>query len=174
MRLALAAIAAISLTFVTPMAAAADLTEAEIAVTPATIEVDLGDRATIEVTISNTSDADLSDAVAHIDITDLTGGGSVDPEDWSSTLSRALDPVPAGQSRRIQWELQPISPGTFTLYAVALSGESDAVAVSETVTISVADRRSLNPNGILPIAVGAPLVVGAVLGLRIRSGRARP
>ena len=48
-------------------AGASDLASAEVDVTPSTIDVDLGDRATIDVTVTNHGDVDVTDVVAHIE-----------------------------------------------------------------------------------------------------------
>lgn len=152
-------------------AAVAQDADVIIDVSPSVIDIDLGDRTDIELTITNTGNEPLSDAFAHIDVVDLDSEESADAEDWSSVLNRSIPTIAPGESATITWDIQPITPGTYTLYAVALSADSAAVAVTDTVTINVADKRSLNPNGILPVAVGAPLLVGAALAFRFRRHR---
>ena len=75
-------------------------------------------------------------------------------------MSRAAHTSAAAWRRpdsRDGWQPTTDLTGTFTLDAVALTSSSDTVVVSQTVEILVADRRSLNPNGILPIDIGAPI-----------------
>lgn len=143
-----------------------------IEISPTEIDVDLGDRTDIELTITNTSDAALSGAVAHIDVVDLGSDESADAEDWSSVLNQPIPTIDPGESTTITWDIQPIAPGTYTLYAVALDPAAQAIAVTDAVTIDVADKRSLNPNGILPVAVAAPTLVGLLLAKRFRRHRA--
>ncbi|MDH4076217.1 MAG: hypothetical protein OEW29_09800, partial [Acidimicrobiia bacterium] len=66
------------------------------------------------------------------------------------------------------WQLQPISPGTYSIYAVALSAGVDNTTVSNIATVDVADQRSLNPGGILPVAIAAPAITGGLLALQTR------
>lgn len=135
---------------------------------PSALDIPLGETTVVEITVTNNGSAEASGVIAHIDITDLADDGSVDAEDWSSVLSKPVPSLAPGQSTTLRWDLQPISPGDYTLYAVALSPASSSVAATDTVAIAVADRRSLNPNGILPIAVGAPVLVGLGLTWRLR------
>lgn len=131
----------------------------------------LGDSIELTVRVDNVGAADTVPLVVHIDITDLSGEGSVDPEDWTATLSIPIDAVPAGESRTAAWALQPISPGEFTVYAVVLAPELDAVHTSRVLRVSVDDQRSLNPGGILPVALGMPAIVGGLLLGQIGRGR---
>jgi hypothetical protein len=133
----------------------------------------LGDTLDLAITVTNSGPATTESLVLHIDITDLGGDGSVDPEDWTATLSKPVGQLGPGESRRVDWRLQPISGGSFTLYAVALAAGVDNLASSNVVTIDVTDQRSLNPNGILPAAIGTPTVVGALLVVQVRRSRRR-
>ena len=96
---------------------------------------------------------------------------SVDPEDWTATLSKPIGPVSAGESATVEWTIQPISGGTFATYAVVLSAGADSVAASNVLQITVADQRTLNPGGILPVAIGAPIIVGMLLVAQLRAAR---
>ena len=74
----------------------------------------------------------------------------------------------------VRWEIQPISGGNFTVYAVALAAGSGNVTASGATLISVDEQRSLNPEGVLPVALAAPVVVGGLLliqQLAARRGR---
>lgn len=165
--IALATIAAaLTLVLLGPAAHAAD--DLDIQASPSIIDIDLGDLTNIELTITNNTENTISDAVAHIDIVDLSTDGSADAEDWSSTLNKPVPLIPPGESATLSWDIQPITPGTYSLYAVALDPNSTAVAVTDTVTINVTDKRSLNPNGILPVAIAIPTLVGLALATRHR------
>ena len=58
--------------------------------------------------------------------------------------------------------MQPISSGQFVLYAVALTPGASDVASSNVLAIDVTEQRSLNPEGILPVAIAGPVIVGGL------------
>ncbi|GEM_PF-6935591 len=148
--------------------AAEPLDAVSIEVTPTEVEVQLGERIDLTVTVTNNGEAAVEGLIAHIDITDLDVSGSVDPEDWVKTLSRDVGTLEAGQSATRTWNVQPISSGSFTVYAVALAPEGSTAAASNVVTVDVAHRASLNPQGVLPVSIGVPAVIGALLLTRLR------
>lgn len=145
--------------------------ELEVEVTPGRIDAILGDAFDIEVTVTNLSDQPTAALVAHIDITDPAQSTSVDPEDWTETLSQTIGVLPPGGTESVAWTLQPISPGSFHLYAVALSGENNGVQASLATTIDVEFVQTLNPEGVLPVVVAGPIVIGALLLIVIRRSR---
>jgi uncharacterized membrane protein len=154
-----------------PLSVAAQAPAAvEIAVNPGSIDTTLGQTERVEVVVTNTSSGPVGTLAVHIDITDPAGESSVDPEDW--TLTQEVGGLEPGESRSVIWSVQPISNGTFSMYAVALVSGSVDVAVSNAVTVRVASRRTLNPEGILPVAVASPIVVGALLILNLRRSSA--
>jgi uncharacterized protein (DUF58 family) len=172
-RLVLASHLLLGFLFVAPASVGADsITPVEVTIAPTQSTVALGDTLEVTVRVANPLAATTPPLVVHLDITDPTASGSVDPEDWTSTLSQPTAEIAAGQSTTLTWELQPISPGQFSVYAVVLSAESDTLVPSTVLTVRVTEARSLNPGGILPVALGAPLVIGALLvGQTIRGRR---
>lgn len=157
-----------------PVAATAQIdTGVTVAVDPASDEVVLGDSFEISVAVANTADAPTPPLAIHIDITDPASDGSVDPEDWTSTLTKSLGAVDPGTARTLTWTLQPISAGRYSIYAVALSSGGDDGALSNIATVTVDDQRSLDPGGILPVAIAMPSVIGGLLLFRLRRRGAR-
>lgn len=137
------------------------------------VAVELGEMVDLAILVTNNSPEPARDLVVHIDITSLDRDGSVDPEDWTPTLSKPIDQLEVGRSATIPWTIQPISPGRFTVYAVVLSPDSTVVPTSNAVMIDVVDRRTLNPQGVLPVALGMPAVVGLLFLDRVRRNRNR-
>ncbi len=153
-------------------AATPGLDRITVEITPVHADVALGDTIEMRVTITNSSEVARDDLVAHIDVTSPDRGGSVDPEDWTATLSKPVGQLAAGASATIDWSIQPISPGTFQVYAVALAADADDVAGSNVLMVSVTDQRSLNPQGVLPVVLIVPAAVGALFFSRLRRNRA--
>ena len=153
-------------------ASATSITDAvTVAIEPATVDLVLGESTDITVAVTNTGARSTPPLVVHLDITNPDKNVSVDPEDWTSELSQQIGVVAPGDTVTLDWNLQPISPGTFSAYTVALSSGVPDLAASNVVRVSVADRRSLNPGGILPVAIGAPAVVGGLLLVQMRFAR---
>ena len=150
MRLLTVAIGVAAITFTPSTGHAESLAEGvSVAVAPATGDVILGESLDITVEVTNRGVDALDGLVVHIDITSLDDAGSVDPEDWTSTLSKPVGALAADGTATVDWRIQPISAGTFSLYAVVLAPGDDTVAASNVLRVSVDDRRSLDPNGIL-------------------------
>lgn len=132
----------------------------------------LGDALDVSVTVSNPTDETTTHLVVHLDITDPEISTSVDPEDWTSTLSIPIGTIGPGGSAVANWSIQPISGGTFAVYAVVLATGADSTSVSNVLTVDVIDRRNLNPGGILGAALGVPGLIGLLLVARLRYARA--
>lgn len=167
-------VAAALLTFVltAPQLASAQVGEnVTVTISPTTSAVVLGGDFDLQVTVTNNATVATQPLAIHLDITDPEQKASVDPEDWTSTLTKQIGVVGPGETVTVDWNLQPIAPGTFTAYAIALAPGSDSVAVTNTLTVTVEDQRSLNPGGILAVSIAAPLAVGSLLGVQQISAR---
>ena len=140
---------------------------------PATSSVRLGESLDLRITVTNQGTRPTSALVVHLDITDPSRSTSVDPEDWTSTLSKPVGPLAAGRSAVVRWTIQPISSGAFSAYAVALAPGVDELATSNLLQVRVTGKRALNPGGILLVAVGVPAFVGGLLVLQVARSRRR-
>ncbi len=142
-----------------------------VRIDPATSAVDLGGAVDLRVEVTNNGSASSPPLVVHLDITDPARSTSVDPEDWTATLSRPVGRVDAGATVTVDWTIQPISSGTFATYAVVLSPGAEDVATSNVLQVQVAEQRTLNPRGILLVALGVPGLIGGLLLLQRRLSR---
>lgn len=154
--------------------ASADLSSDQILVrvTPERVSTSVGTAVEVTVTLVNNTPDPTPELAIHLDITDPRLSGSVDPEDWTSTLTRSTSVVESGQQVTVSWTIIPIGPGDFVLYATALDVnagvEPGMIAVSNGVPVHVERKRSFNPEGVLPIAVTIPAVIGVTLLWRYR------
>jgi hypothetical protein len=146
-----------------------------------TVEVDrtavstsLGHKFRFRTTIANHGRASATDLVAHLSVLSLDGDVYVDPEDWSSHRSRYLPAIPAGGTLTLTWKLQAVNSGRIGVYVAVLprSGAAVPPVTGATVRVAIAKRRTLNSGGILPLAVGIPVLLGGLtLGLRVKRKR---
>ena len=134
----------------------------------------LGHTFAFTTTFANRAATPSAALIAHLNVLSLRAGVYVDPEDWSSHRTRYLGTIQAHGSRTITWRVQAVNAGSFAAY-VALVDQNGAPrppTTTATVRISVADRKTLDSGGILPLALGLPALLGlAWIGLRL--GRAR-
>jgi hypothetical protein len=171
MRGVLALVSALVLVSLAPAAGAADLGAVSVTLSPGTSNVTLGEKLPLEITVTNRGPASTPPLVVHLDVTDPDRSTSVDPEDWTSTLSKRVAPLAPGASAKVGWTVQPISRGTFAAYAVVLSSGVDNVAVSDVLHVDVTGRRALNPGGILFVSLGVPASILALLLLQLARAR---
>jgi len=162
-------IAVLTAVLLGPLSAVAQIPPSlELSIEPTSINTTLGQTETVSVTVTNSANVSVGPLAVHIDITDPSSESSVDPEDWTPTLTQEVRELAAGESDTVVWEIQPISSGSFSVYVVALLPGSAELAVSKAVVVNVESSRVLNPQGILPVAVASPLLIGALLIVNLR------
>jgi hypothetical protein len=111
--------------------------------------------------------------VAHLNVVSLDPQTYVDPEDWSTHRTRYLAPVAAGGTRSVRWTVKAVSAGPIAIYVTAVPAEGAApIAVGPVLHVQVADRRTLNSGGVVPLALAVPAAL-AVIAVAARR-RARP
>jgi hypothetical protein len=148
-----------------PPAAAAQ-SELHTALTVAPNPVKTGDRPTVTATVTNVS-AQPVGAVLILGLVDMTPGqpAPLDLETWTGNPASVEVPVLGpGASASATWHLVMMKPGTLGLYATALTQPYGPLQSSALTTLSIRDRRVLNPANILPVAVGEPLLLLSVIG----------
>jgi len=102
-------------------------------------------------------------------------GDVVDPEDWSPQRTQYLEPLGPGQSVTQSWRINAILDGDYMVYIVLLPAPAGPEATSHPVAssgihLTVTPFTKLNPRGVLPYAIGGPILVlvGIVLIYRMR------
>jgi hypothetical protein len=144
-----------------------------VAVDRTVVTTQLGHKFHFRSTFRNASGASASGLIAHLNVLSLQQSVYVDPEDWSSHRTKFLPPIPAGGSLTVTWPMEAVNHGKFDVYVTLVEQRSlgDTPAIGPAVRIAVADRRTLNSGGILPLALGIPAFLGLLtLTLRRRRG----
>jgi hypothetical protein len=166
---ALSAAAALAASLASPAGAS----RFSVSVSRAQITTDLGDRFTFSSTVVNHGRTAARGLIAHLNVVGLEPSVYVDPEDWSSHRTIYLDALPPGGSTTITWRLQAVSAGAVDVYVAVLPRRSIARSptTGPAVRVAVADKRTLNSGGILPLALGVPALLGLLaLAVRFRRG----
>jgi len=95
-------------------------------------------------------------------------GEPIDPEDWSPQRTQSIDPLAPGQSATLSWRVNAILEGDVMIYMVAIpqpAGEnvtSHPVA-SPGIHLTVTPFTKINPGGVLPIAIGGPVLLLVII-----------
>ncbi len=115
--------------------------------------------------ITNTSNRPVKEAVAYVSLVDVTKGqqAPVDLEDWSAHRAITVPSLAAGQSRDVNWSLRLVKGGNYALYANAVARGTTRASVGQEIPLFVKTKQNLNPGGVLPVALGVPVLAGAAL-----------
>ena len=158
-------VAALVASLALPAGVAAQPDRTSVTVDRTHISAPLGGRFFFRTTIANLATSETGALIAHLNILSLRAGVYVDPEDWSSERTRYLGTIAADESRTITWKLKAVGSGSFAAYITVLAQDSSGPPrTSDTVRISVEERRTFNSGGILPLALGVPAFVGLLAG----------
>jgi hypothetical protein len=123
-------------------------------------------------TVRNDGDQPLTGLIAHLNILSVDPDVYVDPEDWSSERTHFLAPVPPGGAVEMSWRVQAVNSGDLVVYvAVTAGGGPGPVVASNPLRLTVTEERAINAGGVLPVAVGMPLLVLALMGATARRRR---
>ena len=137
------------------------------------ISTSIGRDFTFTTPVANRAPAPTEPLVAHLNVLSLRPGVYVDPEDWSSRRTVFIGSIPARSRRTIRWKVKAVNSGDIGIYVAVLpqSGETPPVT-SPTIHVGIAQRRTLNSGGIVPLAAGIPAALAALaLGLRLSRKR---
>ena len=138
------------------------------------IAVPLGSKFSFRTTITNDGSAPTGRLIAHLNVLDLTGNTYVDPEDWSTSRTKYVDPIPAGGSTTITFSGRAVNHGHLGLYVAVLdrAGSPRPPSTTPTIRLDVTARRTLNAGGIVPVAAGVPAAL-ALLTFGVSFARRR-
>jgi ABC-2 type transport system permease protein len=103
-------------------------------------------------------------------------GEVVDPEDWSPQRTQYLETLTPGQSAKLSWRVNAILDGDYLVYMVVIPEPEGRDATSQPVAspgihLTVTPFTRLNPGGVLPYAIGGPLLLLVVIFLVYRHRR---
>jgi ABC-type transport system involved in multi-copper enzyme maturation permease subunit len=135
-----------------------------------------GDEVLFDTVVTNNGSQQFPAVIVAMNIINLDKEGDVvDPEDWSPQRTQYLESLAPGESKTLSWTVNTILDVEFMVYVVAIPHPQDAqgpsqIAASPGIHFTVAKFTSLNPSGVLPFALGVPvvLVLAIVVLFRMR------
>ena len=91
-------------------------------------------------------------------------GEAIDPEDWSSKRTQSINSLAAGQSATLSWRVNAILDGDVMIYMVAIPQPEGKHVISHPIAspgihLTVTPFTKLSPIGVLPVAMGGPLLL---------------
>jgi hypothetical protein len=145
---------------------------------PLHISVDLdytvvkaGDKVVYNTMLNNSGTEASPPLSVAMNIINLDAAGDVvDPEDWSPQRTQYLESLGPGQSTKQSWVVNAILDGDYLIYMVLIPEPAGQKATSHPVAssaihLTVTPFTKLNPRGVLPYAVGGPIVL--LLGMSL-------
>jgi hypothetical protein len=128
-----------------------------VALNRTTVSTRIGQKFDFSTNIRNGGERPVPGVVAHLNIVSLDPNVYVDPEDWSSHRTRYLGTIASQASRQVRWDVQAVNSGHFVVYvAVVERSGAGTVIASKPLRASVAQQRTLNSSGVIPLAAAIP------------------
>jgi ABC-2 type transport system permease protein len=149
----------------------------EISIDLDTQVVDAGTPVLYSTQVTNNGSETSRPLIVAMNIINLDAKGEiVDPEDWSPQRTQYLDSLAPGQSAKHSWRVNAILDGDYMVYMVAIPEPTGTDATSHPVAssgihLTVKPFTKLNPAGVLPYAIGGPVLLGLVIYLAFRHRR---
>jgi ABC-2 type transport system permease protein len=96
------------------------------------------------------------------------GGEPIDPEDWSPQRTQSIDSLAPGESATLSWRVNAILEGDVMIYMVAIPQPESENTTSHPIAspgihLTVTPFTKLNPSGVLPIAIGIPIILLVII-----------
>ena len=143
--------------------------QVEVTLDRTEVSTRIGDSFSFDSRVRNIGTEPLRDVVAHLNIAGLESDIYVDPEDWSEDRTRFLGTLGPGETTTVAWDVKAVTGGRAAIYVVVLPSDGEP-AVSPAIAADIADTKDFNSDGVLPLALGVPAVLGAV-ALTVRRRR---
>jgi hypothetical protein len=137
------------------------------AIDPPSIQANMGDKITYIGTIANHSDRAVNNVIAYISLANVTQGkeSPMDLEDWSANKAIKIDTIPPHGIYEGQWPIRLIDSGSYVAY-ITVVDKNDNIPISSPMSrLKVKRVLRLNPNNLLPVAIGEPVALAMVFML---------
>ena len=136
-----------------------------------------GRKFTFTSKISNKGSDVTPPLIANLNFVTLDDTTYIDPEDWSPQRTISIAPIQPGSSATRTWTVNPALKGDVAVYVVVLPDSpglatASPLVASPAIHVHVAQQRSLNPGGVLPVVLAVPAFLAvAFAGLRVARRR---
>ena len=130
--------------------------------------VKTGDKVEFNTLVTNNSSQASPALIVAMNIINLDAAGDVvDPEDWSPQRTQYMQSLAPGESVNQGWIVNTILEGDYMVYMVlvpepAAAETTNHPVASSGIHLTVAPFTRLNPGGVLPFAIGGPILLLAI------------
>jgi hypothetical protein len=135
-----------------------------VSINPPSVQANMGDKITYTGTITNNSDKAIDNIIAYISLANITPGkeAPLDLEDWSANKAIKVDTIAPHGTYEGQWPMRLIDSGSYVAY-ITVVDKNDNIPISSPMSrLEVKRVLRLNPNNVLPVAIGEPVFIGIV------------
>jgi hypothetical protein len=132
-----------------------------VSIKPKHIDGKMGDVIEFESNVTNNGTVSLKGLVVYISLIKVTEGQEIpmDLEDWSAQKADKIDLLNPNDSASSKWSMRLIDSGDYVVYMTVVDKNRETPIVSEVAELKIARRQQLNPNNVLPIAFGMPILI---------------
>ena len=152
-----------------PAWAQGQISDLQISIDLDAMVVNTGDEVEYNTVVTNNSAVASPPLIVAMNVVNLDAkGDTVDPEDWAPKRTQYIESLAAGESVSLHWIINTILEGNYMVYMVLIPEPTDSASTSQAVATSgihltVNPFTRLNPGGVLPYAIGAPLLVIVIM-----------
>ena len=124
-----------------------------------------GDKIDFNTVVTNNASEASPALIVAMNVINLNATGDVvDPEDWSPQRTQYIDSLAPGESANLGWIINTILEGDYMVYMTLIPEPAGAESTSHPVTsagihLTVEPFTRLNPGGVLPFAIGGPVLL---------------
>jgi hypothetical protein len=126
---------------------------------PKTLNGTAGDFVTVNGTIANVGSKPMDSITTYLSLADTESKLPVDLEDWSVEKGLYIGTIDAGQKLPLNWKIHFVKAGTYSLVIIAEVSGDNTPQISDITQFNVSQKKNLNPNQVLPVALGTPIVI---------------
>jgi uncharacterized repeat protein (TIGR01451 family) len=141
----------------------------QISIDADVMTVKTGDTIEYNTLVTNNGSETSAPLIVAMNIINLDAKGDVvDPEDWSPQRTQYIDSLASGESANLHWIINTILDGDYMVYMVLIPAPTSQDTTSQAIATSgihltVTPFTRLNPGGVLPYVIGAPVLLLAII-----------
>ena len=131
--------------------------------------VKTGDKVEYNTVVTNNGAEASPPLIVAMNVINLDArGDTVDPEDWAPKRTQYMETLGPGETVSLHWIINTILEGNYMVYMVLIPQPDNSDSTSQAVATSgihltVQPFTRLNPGGVLPYVIGAPLLVVVII-----------
>jgi hypothetical protein len=135
-----------------------------VSINPPSIQANMGDKIIYTGTITNISDKPVANVIAYISLANVTQGkeSPMDLEDWSANKAIKVNTIPPHGTYEGKWPMRLIDSGSYVAYITVVDKNDNTPVCSTMSRLEIKRVLRLNPNNVLPVAIGEPVALGMV------------